>query len=85
VEIAGAASERIYLLPSAIVRENNTDHVFVETAPGKFRMRPVVLGHIARGPEGEEVRPVLEGVSKGERVVVDGAFHLNTQRKSVNQ
>ncbi len=85
VEIAGAPVEQIFLLPSAIVRENNADHVFVETAPGKFRMRPVVLGHIARGPDGEEVRPVLEGVIKGERVVVDGAFHLNTQRKSANQ
>jgi len=85
VEIAGAPSERVYLLPSAIVRENNIDHVFVELEPGKFRMRPVVLGHIARGPEGEEVRPVLEGVSPGERVVVDGAFHLNTQRKTINQ
>ncbi len=85
VEIAGAPVDRIYLLPSAVVRENNTDHVFVEISPGKFRMRPVSLGHIARGPDGEEVRPVLEGVAKGERVVVDGAFHLNSQRKSVNQ
>ncbi|MBU3695005.1 MAG: efflux RND transporter periplasmic adaptor subunit [Rhodocyclaceae bacterium] len=85
VEIASAPQDRIALLPSAIVRENNTDHVFVEVGPGKFRMRPVVLGHIARGPDGEEVRPVLEGLANGERVVVDGAFHLNTQRKSANQ
>lgn len=85
VEIASAPVERIYVLPSAIVRENNTDHVFVEISAGKYRMRPVVLGHVARGPDGEEVRPVLEGIAKGERVVVDGAFHLNSQRKSVNQ
>lgn len=85
VEIAGAAAERIYLLPSAIVRENNIDHVFVEVAPGRFRLRPVVLGHLARGPNGEEVRPVVEGVEASERVVVDGAFHLNSQRKSANQ
>lgn len=85
VEIASAPENRIALLPSAIVRENNTDHVFVEVGKGRYRMRPVVLGHIARGPDGEEVRPVLEGLQAGETVVVDGAFHLNTQRKSANQ
>jgi cobalt-zinc-cadmium efflux system membrane fusion protein len=29
---------------AAIVRENNKDHIFVETAPNKFRIRPVTLG-----------------------------------------
>lgn len=85
VEVAAMADDRIALLPSAIVRENNTDHVFVEVGPGKYRLKPVVLGHIARGLDGEEVRPVLEGVQAGERVVIDGAFHLNNQRKGAVQ
>lgn len=85
VEVAARADERIALLPSAIVRENNIDHVFVEVGPGKYRLKPVLLGHIARGSHGEEVRPVLEGVRAGERVVVDGAFHLNNQRKGAVQ
>jgi len=85
VEIAGSPQPRIALPPAAVVRENNTDHVFVEVGAGKFKMRPVVLGHMARDADGEEVRPVMEGVSPSDRVVLEGAFHLNTQRKSVNQ
>jgi len=85
VEVAAVADDRIALLPSAIVRENNTDHVFVEVGTRKYRLKPVVLGHIARGADGEEVRPVLEGVQAGERVVIDGAFHLNNQRKGAVQ
>lgn len=60
-------------------------HVFVEVGPRKYRLRPVVLGHIARDADGEEVRPVIEGLQPGERVVIDGAFHLNNQRKSAAQ
>ena len=85
VEVTALADDRVALLPSAIVRENNTDHVFVEVGPRKYRLKPVVLGHIARGADGEEVRPVLEGVTAGERVVIDGAFHLNNQRKGAAQ
>lgn len=85
VEIAGEPQPRIALPPAAVVRENNTDHVFVELGAGKFRMRPVVLGHMARDADGEEVRPVVEGIAPGDRVVLEGAFHLNTQRKSANQ
>jgi cobalt-zinc-cadmium efflux system membrane fusion protein len=85
VEIASAPEDRISLPLSAIVRENNTDHVFVEVGPRKYRLRPVVLAHFARGPDGEEVRPVIEGLEKGEKVVIDGAFHLNNQRKGAAQ
>jgi len=85
VEIATEPVLQVSLPPSAIVRENNTDHVFVEVGPRKYRLRPVVLGHIARDADGEEVRPVIEGLQPGERVVIDGAFHLNNQRKSAAQ
>jgi cobalt-zinc-cadmium efflux system membrane fusion protein len=85
VEIASELVRQVSLPPGAIVRENNTDHAFVEVGPRKYRLRPLVLGHIARSADGEEVRPVIEGLQPGERIVIDGAFHLNNQRKSAAQ
>jgi cobalt-zinc-cadmium efflux system membrane fusion protein len=38
-------------------------------------MRAVKLGEAEA-----HVRPVLSGLTAGERVVVDGAFHLNNER-----
>jgi len=66
----------ILALPdSAIVRDNDQDHVFVEVAPQRFGLRRVRLGD----PE-ENRYPVLSGLQPGERVVVEGAFHLNNER-----
>lgn len=59
----------------AVVREEDKDYVFVETAPQKFDLRAVQLGE-AEGAQ----RPILEGLKAGERVVVSGAFHLNNER-----
>ncbi len=67
---------RDLVLPdSAVVRGDNRDYVYVETAAGEFSLRPVELG-IRDG----QVRRVLKGLQRGERVVVDGAFHLNSER-----
>ena len=74
--IQAAAVERIVVPAEAVVREDNADHVFVETAPRSYRLTPVRLG-----PEGGGQRPVLDGLKAGERIVVAGAFHLNTERK----
>ncbi len=70
-------TERRRTIPStAVVRENNKDHVFIQLAPDKFVLREVVLG----AEYGEE--DVLEsGVNPGEKIVLDGTFHLNNQRK----
>lgn len=64
-------------LPStAIVREENKDCVFVQIAHNKFLLREVALG----AEIGEE--HILEsGLSPNETIVLDGAFHLNNQRK----
>lgn len=59
----------------AIVRENNEDYVFVETAPNRFRIRPVDLGQDIGGK-----RVILAGLKPGDRIAVDGAFHLNNER-----
>jgi|SRR5450830_99727 len=60
----------------AIVRENDKDHVFIQIAPNKYRLREVVLG-----AEYEGMVAVTRGVEEGEVVVGEGAFHLNNERK----
>jgi cobalt-zinc-cadmium efflux system membrane fusion protein len=60
----------------AIVRENDKDHVFVQIAPNKYRLREVALG-----AEYEGMTAVIRGVDEGEVVVGEGAFHLNNERK----
>lgn len=59
-----------------IVRENDRDHVFVQVAPNKFRLREVVLG-----PEYDSKVAIVSGVDIGEVVVGEGAFHVNNERK----
>lgn len=59
----------------AVVRVGEQDHVFVETGPGHFELRPVSLGL-----EHDGRRRVDEGLAEGQRIVVDGAFHLNNER-----
>jgi cobalt-zinc-cadmium efflux system membrane fusion protein len=70
-------TERKLTVPSAsVVREENKDYVFVQISPKKFVLREVSLGQ-----EEDDRRVVLSGVRADERIVTDGAFHLNNQRK----
>ena len=70
-------TERKMTVPqTAVVREENKDYVFVQTGPRKYVLREVALGE-----ESEDRRVLESGVSAGERIVLDGAFHLNNQRK----
>ncbi len=70
-------SEPKFTVPStAIVREDNKDNVFVQLDPNRFALREVVLG-----PEDGDDRVLESGVNPGEKIVLDGAFHLNNQRK----
>jgi cobalt-zinc-cadmium efflux system membrane fusion protein len=71
------ASERKNTIPStAVVREENKDCVFVQIGPTKFMLREVSLGL-----ESGDRRVLESGISPGEKIVLDGAFHLNNQRK----
>lgn len=76
LRIIGQAREQLAVPEQAVVRENDHDHVFVQTAAGQFRLVPVELGPASRG-----LRPVFKGPAGGTPVVVDGAFHLNNERK----
>lgn len=61
---------------SAIVREGNDDCVFVQKDDRRFVLRPLQVG-----PDAQGLRPVLGGIREGERIVVEGGFHLNNERR----
>ena len=60
----------------AVVRDGDADHVFVEVGQGQFRLTPVRLG-----PDMEGKRAVLSGLKPEQPILVEGAFHLNNERK----
>jgi cobalt-zinc-cadmium efflux system membrane fusion protein len=69
--------ERRQVIPSsAVVREGNDDTVFVQTKSNTYVLRRVTLGEEFSG-----YRTVENGLQPGEQVVVEGAFHLNNERK----
>jgi cobalt-zinc-cadmium efflux system membrane fusion protein len=70
-------AERQRVVPAAaVVRESNQDFIFVQTGPDTFLLRPVTLG-----VETKDGRVVESGLRDGESIVLDGAFHLNNERK----
>ncbi|MCS6766473.1 MAG: efflux RND transporter periplasmic adaptor subunit [Candidatus Protistobacter heckmanni] len=69
--------KKMLAMPSAaVVREGDKDYVFVSLDANRFRMTEVNLG-----AEVDELRPVYAGLKPGARIVADGAFHLNNERK----
>jgi cobalt-zinc-cadmium efflux system membrane fusion protein len=60
----------------AVVREDNKDFVYVQTAGSDFLLRQVALG-----AEHDEHRVLIGGLRDGEKVVLDGAFLLNVERQ----
>jgi cobalt-zinc-cadmium efflux system membrane fusion protein len=65
---------------TAVVRENNRDNVFLQTGPKTFVLREVELG----GEYGD-VRTLVSGIEPNETIVLDGAFHVNNERKKALQ
>lgn len=61
---------------TAVVREENKSYLFVQTAPDEFRLREVTLG-----TDLENRYALVSGLQPGEKIVLDGAFHLNNERK----
>jgi cobalt-zinc-cadmium efflux system membrane fusion protein len=74
--LQGRTTPRPCVPLTAIVREEDREMVFVQNKPGFFTLRPVKLG-----PESAARRVLLEGVQAGETLVLDGAFHLNNERR----
>ncbi|MBA2660204.1 MAG: efflux RND transporter periplasmic adaptor subunit [Nitrosospira sp.] len=61
---------------TAVVRETNQDYVFLSQGNNRFLRVPVELG-----PEVADMYPVLKGLTIDQKIVVDGAFHLDNERK----
>ena len=61
---------------SSVVRENDRNYIFVQNTPKTFRLREV-----EPGMRDGNLISILSGVTAGETVVIDGAFHLNNERK----
>lgn len=74
--IESQPTERLLVPVSAVIREDNQDHVFIREDDDTYRMVTVKLG-----PEGKGYRPVISGLKDGQEIAVNGAFHLNTERK----
>ncbi len=73
--IESAPVKRLVVPITAVVRQEDTDHVFVELSANNFQLTAVKLAAEQNGQ-----RVVLEGLKPGMRIVSDGAFHLNNHR-----
>ena len=73
--IEGRATKRLVVPSGAVVRDNDLDHIFIESTPGVTKLTRVQLG-----PDTAGVRAVLDAGLENRRVVLDGAFHVNNQR-----
>lgn len=74
--IWGIPQKKLVVPITAVVRESNRDHVFARIGDHEFRLVPVALGQ-----ESGKVVVVEEGLAEGDAIVLDGAFHLNNERK----
>jgi len=74
--IKGAPQRRLTVPAQAVVREENRDFVFVRSGDNAYRLQGVQLS-----AEYEGRRVVVSGLRENETVVVEGAFHLNNERK----
>lgn len=74
--IHGAPHQRVMIPVVAVVRDNNRDYVFVQLDAQRFQLREVKLSQESGG-----VAPVLDGLFEGEKIVTEGAFHLNNERR----
>jgi len=75
LKITKPGSQALVTPSQAVVRDADQDYVFVQIAASRFEMRRVRLGREENGG-----RLVLDGLKSGERVVANGAFHLNNER-----
>ena len=74
--IESQPTERLLVPVGAVIRQDNHDHVFVREDEDAYRMVAVKLG-----PEGKGYRPVISGLKEGQEIAINGAFHLNAERK----
>jgi membrane fusion protein, heavy metal efflux system len=76
MHITDTLHKNLVVPDQAVVREGNRDYVFLSKGNNQFLRVPVELG-----PEVADMRPVLNGVTIDQSIVVEGAFHLDNERK----
>jgi cobalt-zinc-cadmium efflux system membrane fusion protein len=74
--IKGAPQRRLTVPAQAVVREENRDFVFVRSGDNAYRLQSAQLG-----AEYDGRRVVVSGLRENETIVIEGAFHLNNERK----
>ncbi|AKH38628.1 MULTISPECIES: efflux RND transporter periplasmic adaptor subunit [Nitrosomonas] len=76
MHITDAQHKTLVVPEAAVVRELNQDYVFLAQGDDRFERVPVELG-----PEVADFRPVLSGLTDDQRIVIEGAYHLDSERK----
>ena len=75
VPLQGASDLKAAAVPAEAVQKiSGLPAVFVQTAPGRFELRPVELGREAHG-----MVEIRNGLQEGEMVVAKGAFVLKSE------
>ena len=74
--LVDGTSRRLVIPADAVVRDGNTDSVFVRANENTFVLKPVKLADEIAG-----LRVVEDGLTEGDRIVTKGAFHLNNERR----
>jgi cobalt-zinc-cadmium efflux system membrane fusion protein len=77
--ISGVPQKKPVVPITAVVRESNKEFVFAHEGENSFRLVPVTLG-----TESGKMVVVKAGIETGDAIVIDGAFHLNNERKRRN-
>jgi membrane fusion protein, heavy metal efflux system len=78
--IQDPTQQRLVIPSAAVVREGDSDFVFVERAKNQFFLTPVKLGEEQAGR-----RVLEEGLAPGVKIAVEGSFHLNNERRRRTQ
>ncbi|MFA5982826.1 MAG: efflux RND transporter periplasmic adaptor subunit [Methylococcaceae bacterium] len=73
--VRNKGQKQLVLPDSAVLHIGDEDFTFVQNSADEFELRPVKLG--ARDGN---MRPIIGGLQLGEKVVVEGGFHLNSER-----
>ncbi len=76
MHITDTAHKSLVVPETAVVREANRDYVFLAQGDNRFLRVPVELG-----AEVADMLPVMKGLTIEQNIVVDGAFHLDNERK----
>lgn len=75
VSIPVGNTDPVTAIPTAALQPiDGVDTVFVELGPGRFEARPVTAGR-----RSASLTEILSGLSVGEQIVVEGAFHLKSE------